>query len=60
MFVLWTRLRNPDNTIVNLDSPGTTALGSAGIPGQVDHHFWARFGPAMLISIFSSASQAGL
>ncbi|MEX3605255.1 MAG: type IV secretion system protein VirB10 [Burkholderia sp.] len=60
VFVLWTRLRNPDNAIVNLDSPGTNALGSAGIPGQVDTHFWARFGPAMLISIFSDASQAGL
>jgi type IV secretion system protein VirB10 len=60
VFVLWTRIRNPDNTIVNIDSPGTSALGSAGIPGQVDSHFWARFGPAMLISIFSDASQAGL
>jgi type IV secretion system protein VirB10 len=60
VFVLWTRLRNPDNSVVNLDSPGTNALGSAGIPGQVDTHFWARFGPAMLISVFSDASQAGM
>lgn len=58
-FVLWTRVRNPDNSIANLDSPGTNSLGSAGIQGQVDTHFWARFGPAMMISIFSDASQAG-
>ena len=60
VFVLWTRLRNPDNAIVNIDSAGTNALGSAGIPGQVDTHFWQRFGPAMLISLFSDTSQAAL
>ncbi len=58
VFVLWTRVRNPDNTITNLDSPGTNALGSAGIPGQVDTHFWARFGGAMFISVFSDIGQA--
>lgn len=31
VFVLWSRLRNPDQTIVNLDSSGTNALGSAGV-----------------------------
>ncbi|MEX3614092.1 MAG: type IV secretion system protein VirB10 [Burkholderia gladioli] len=59
VFVLWTRVRNPDNVIANIDSPGTNSLGSSGIPGQVDTHFWERFGPAMLISIFSDATQAG-
>ncbi|MBW5287768.1 type IV secretion system protein VirB10 [Burkholderia gladioli] len=60
VFVLWTRLRNPDNAIVNIDSSGTNSLGSAGIPGQVDTHFWQRFGPAVLISLFSDTSQAAL
>jgi type IV secretion system protein VirB10 len=58
VFVLWTRLRNPDNVIVNLDSPGTNRLGSAGIPGQVDTHFWDRFAGAMFISVFSDVGQA--
>ncbi|OED09669.1 type IV secretion system protein VirB10 [Burkholderia sp. A2] len=57
VFVLWTRVRNPDNTIANLDSPGTNALGSSGIPGQVDTHFWTRFGGAMMISLFSDLSS---
>ena len=59
VFVLWTRLRNPDNVIANLDSSGTNSLGSSGIPGQVNTHFWARFGSAMMISLFSDATQAG-
>ncbi|TXC85490.1 type IV secretion system protein VirB10 [Paraburkholderia azotifigens] len=58
VFVLWTRVRNPDNTLVNIDSPGTNALGSSGIPGQVDTHFWTRFGGAMFISVFSDVGQA--
>jgi type IV secretion system protein VirB10 len=58
VFVLWTRVRNPDNSLVNIDSTGTNALGSSGIPGQVDTHFWTRFGGAMFISVFSDVGQA--
>ncbi|MCU1706804.1 MULTISPECIES: type IV secretion system protein VirB10 [Xanthomonas] len=58
VFVLWTRVRNPDNVLVSLDSPGTNALGSTGIPGQVDTHFWERFGGAMFISVFTDVGDA--
>jgi type IV secretion system protein VirB10 len=58
VFVLWTRVRNPDNTIINIDSPGTNSLGSAGVPGQIDTHFWTRFGGAMFISVFSDVGQS--
>ncbi|WP_068813951.1 type IV secretion system protein VirB10 [Xanthomonas translucens] len=58
VFVLWTRVRNPDNVIVSLDSPGTNALGSTGIPGQVDTHFWERFGGAMFISVFTDIGDS--
>lgn len=60
VFVLWTRVRNPDNTIANIDSPGTNSLGSSGIPGQVDTHFWTRFGGAMFISVFSDIGEAAI
>lgn len=60
VFALWTRLVNPDGAAINLNSSGTNALGSAGIPGQVDSHFWERFGPAILISIISDVGNAGL
>lgn len=58
VFVLWTRGRNTDGVWFYLDSPGTGRLGSAGVPGQVDTHFWERFGDAMAISLFSDASSA--
>ncbi|WP_175983011.1 type IV secretion system protein VirB10 [Caballeronia zhejiangensis] len=60
VFALWTRLVNPDGATINLNSPGTNSLGSAGIPGQVDSHFWERFGPAILISIISDLGDAGV
>ena len=41
-----------------LASPATDALGRAGIPGQVDTHFFARFGAAMLISVLDAGVQA--
>ncbi|ENB7351418.1 type IV secretion system protein VirB10 [Salmonella enterica] len=60
VFVLWERVINKDGTIVNLDSPGTNSLGSSGVPGQVDSHFWERFKGAVFISVISDALQAGV
>ena len=58
VFVLWTKLRNPDGTVISLDSPGTNAVGSTGIPGEVDTHFWERFGNAMFVSVFTDIGSA--
>lgn len=60
VFVVWSRLRNPDNVIVNIGSPGTGTLGAAGLDGQVDTHFGERFGNAMLISLMSDAFQGAI
>lgn len=58
--MLWERVVNPDGTFVNLDSAGTNSLGSSGVPGQVDSHFWDRFEGAVFISVLSDALQAGV
>ncbi|HBV4265967.1 TPA: conjugal transfer protein TraF [Klebsiella pneumoniae] len=60
VFVLWSRLRNPDQTVVNLDSGGTNALGSAGVPGQVNSHFWERMGDAVFFSLLTDSAKAGI
>lgn len=57
VFVTWVRLRNPDGVVVDLDSEGTNNLGSSGIPGSVNNHFWDRFGDAILISIITDLGQ---
>jgi type IV secretion system protein VirB10 len=60
VFVLWTQARTPAGVVVPLDSPGTDELGRAGLPGEVQHHFWQRFGAAMLVSLIDGAVQAGV
>ena len=60
VFVVWTEARTPTGVVVPLDSPGTDELGRAGLPGEVERHFWERFGAAMLISVVNGAVQAGV
>jgi type IV secretion system protein VirB10 len=58
VFVIWTRLLEPDGTDVAIGSPGTDDLGRAGLTGTIDRHFAERFGAAILLSIIGSATTA--
>jgi type IV secretion system protein VirB10 len=60
VFVLWTEARTPTGIVVPLDSPGTDELGRSGLAGEVNRHFWDRFGAAILISTLDGAVQAGV
>jgi type IV secretion system protein VirB10 len=60
LFVLWTQARTPAGVITPLDSPGTDELGRSGLSGEVQRHFWQRFGAAILISVIDGAIQAGV
>jgi type IV secretion system protein VirB10 len=50
-YVMWTRLLRPDGVSVQLGSPGTDDLGRTGLTGDVDTHFFKRFGSAVLMSV---------
>ena len=60
VFVLWNEARTPTGVIVPLASPGADELGRSGLPGQVDRHFWERFGAAMLVSVIDGGIQAAV
>jgi type IV secretion system protein VirB10 len=57
---LWTEARTPTGIVVPLDSPGTDELGRSGLAGEVNRHFWDRFGAAILISTLDGAVQAAV
>ncbi len=59
VFVLWDRAETPDHAVIELASPGTDELGRSGLPGQVNNHFWERFGGAILLSVVQGGLQAG-
>lgn len=57
LFVLWTEARTPTGVVIPLASPGTDELGRAGLSGEVERHFWSRFGAAILVSVIDGGLQ---
>ncbi len=55
VFVLWTQIHTPYGVVVDLDSLGTDPLGGAGHTGEVDFHWWRRFGNALLFSLIDDS-----
>jgi type IV secretion system protein VirB10 len=66
VYVMWTRLIRPDGVTVALASPGIEFSGRSGLSGEVDGHFFKRFGAASLLSVLgglgaiASGGTAGL
>lgn len=60
LFVLWTRAETPNGVVINLDSPAADPLGRTGFDGEVQTHFWARLGGALLLSIVQGGVQTGV
>lgn len=60
IFVLWTEARTPTGVVVPLGSPGTDELGRSGLEGQVNRHFWDRFGAAILLTVINGAVQGAV
>jgi type IV secretion system protein VirB10 len=60
LFVLWTEARTPTGVVVPLSSPGTDELGRSGLSGEVNRHFWDRFGAAILMTVITGAVQGAV
>jgi len=60
IFVLWTEARTPTGVVVPLASPGTDELGRSGLSGEVNRHFWDRFGAAILLTVINGAVQGAV
>lgn len=51
IYVVWTRIIRPDGISITLQAQGTDEVGQAGLTGNINHHFFARFGQASLLSL---------
>jgi len=57
-FVIWEDIRTPKNVIINVSSGASDELGSAGIHGEVDHHWGTRLGVALMFSFIDDTIGA--
>lgn len=57
-FVVWSRIITPAGVTVDVGSPATDRLGRGGLDGEVDTHFFRRFGASILLSVVSAGTQA--
>lgn len=57
--IVWTRVLTTTGLDVRIDSPGTDALGGAGVPGHHDGHWGERIASAMLVSLLADGIDAG-
>lgn len=57
VFVIWNRLIRNDGVTISLGSYGTDALGRSGLDGEVDTHFFERFGSSVLLSMIDTSLQ---
>lgn len=57
VFVVWSRVIRSDGLSAEIASPGADRLGRAGLTGEVDTHFWERFGSAIMLSVIGGAAE---
>lgn len=62
VMVVWNRVILPNGIAIQINSPGTNAIGIAGQGADsINHHFFARFGQATLLSLIgASAANLGV
>jgi len=60
VFVIWNRLIRNDGVSINIGSYGSDDLGRSGLAGEVDTHFFERFGSSVLLSLIDGALQIGV
>ncbi len=58
--ILWVRAKTPQGVVIDLTSPASDNLGRGGVDGQIDTHFWERFGAAIMLSVLDDALAAAV
>ncbi|KWV90870.1 TrbI/VirB10 family protein [Erythrobacter sp. YT30] len=54
-YVIWTDLITPKGASIQISSPAVAFDGTTGLAGDVDNHFFRRFGSGLLLSLIGAA-----
>ncbi|MFZ5720265.1 MAG: TrbI/VirB10 family protein [Pseudomonadota bacterium] len=57
-FVVWSRIISPTGVTIEIGSPAADRLGRGGLSGEVDRHFFQRFGAAILLTVLQAGTTA--
>ncbi|HEY9236538.1 MAG TPA: type IV secretion system protein VirB10, partial [Phenylobacterium sp.] len=57
-FVVWERIITPTGVTVDVGSPAADRVGRGGLAGEVDRHFFQRFGGSILLSVVNAGATA--
>ncbi|MGA0605139.1 TrbI/VirB10 family protein [Phenylobacterium sp. VNQ135] len=57
-FVVWSRVISPAGVSIDIGSPATDRLGRGGLTGDVDRHFFQRFGAGILLTVLQAGTTA--
>lgn len=57
VYVVWSRVITPNHINIRINSPGGDQMGTIGLSGKVNRHFFQRFGNAILLSIIGGTVQ---
>ncbi|ODT87842.1 MAG: hypothetical protein ABS78_09665 [Phenylobacterium sp. SCN 70-31] len=57
-FVVWERIISPTGVTIDIGSPAADRLGRGGLEGDVDRHFFQRFGAAILLTVLQAGTTA--
>jgi len=57
-FVVWSRIISPTGVTIDIASPAVDRLGQGGVEGQVDTHFFERFGASILLTLINAGVTA--
>ena len=58
--VQWSRIKTTRGIVIDVDSPATDGVGTAGAGGYVDNHWIDRIGAAVLLSLVDDALAYGI
>ena len=58
LFAVMTRVETPQGCLIRIRAPAADALGQAGLDGEIDTHFFQRFGAYIGMAFLESGMQA--